>query len=58
MKIKSLLLSALLLCGVTATAYAATCTTTITKKDGTKIESTVEGDSCTISLDTGLCSCS
>jgi len=58
MRIKSLVLASLLLCSVGATAYAAKCSTTITKPDGTKIESTIEGDSCTINLETGQCSCS
>jgi len=40
-----------------APAFAATCTVKVTKKDGTVIESTAEGDTCTLDLNAGTCTC-
>lgn len=57
-KIQTILLALVFTLGTSVAAYAAKCTTTITKPDGTTIVSEIEGDTCTIDLDSGTCSCS
>jgi len=49
---------ALVLTVAAGTSFAATCTTTIERPDGSKTIAKIEGDSCTIDLESGLCSCS
>lgn len=58
MKIKASLLSLALLAGTTAGVYAATCTTIIDKPDGTRILVEVEGDTCSMDWNSGVCQCS
>lgn len=40
-----------------ASAFAATCTVRVEKPDGTIIESTAEGDTCTLDINAGTCTC-
>jgi len=40
-----------------ASLYAATCTVTIEKPDGTKIVSKAEGNTCTLDINAGTCTC-
>lgn len=56
-KILSVLSALLFSAGVLVSAYAAKCTTTITREDGTKVIAEVEGSSCTLDLNTGVCRC-
>ena len=51
------LATALLLSVGSLAAYAVTCSTTITKSDGTTIQVEVEGSACTLDLNSGVCRC-
>lgn len=57
MRIASCVLALALTVGV-GTSFAAKCTTTIERPDGTKTTTIIQGDTCSIDLETGLCTCS
>lgn len=59
MKKKILLsvLGLLLSSGTFAGAYAATCSVKVTHPDGTVVESKAEGETCTLDVNAGTCSC-
>jgi len=57
MKVKATVLSIALAGGVAVGAYAANCTTTISKPDGTRIQIVVEGETCSMDWNSGVCQC-